>query len=194
MKKAKYLLVALLILSFALSAVSCYMISAQSMNKLKGTYKLTHYTYTPKYERKEGYSPKTIDYVNDEKYLYEDYLVITGSSVGYYVHKDANGNNYVKEISFTTNSGNVSGNNYVGGYAGRANGTHLRNLTNTVTVTGYDYSKHFVSPSTAEDRTAKKLVITFTGVTGTDITWGADGEPVKKPIAVKIVNGEYVVM
>ena len=36
--------------------------------------------------------------------------------------------------------------------------------------------------------------ITFTGVTGTEITWGADGEPVKKPIAVKIVNGEYVVM
>lgn len=36
--------------------------------------------------------------------------------------------------------------------------------------------------------------ITFTGVTGTDITWGADGEPVKKPIAVKIVNGEYVIM
>ncbi len=36
--------------------------------------------------------------------------------------------------------------------------------------------------------------IKFTGVTGTDITWGADGEPVKKPIAVKIVNGEYVVM
>ena len=36
--------------------------------------------------------------------------------------------------------------------------------------------------------------ITFTGVTGTDITWGTDGEPVKKPIAVKIVNGEYVVM
>ena len=101
MKKAKYLLVALLILSFALSAVSCYMISAQSMNKLKGTYKLTHYTYTQKYERKEGYSPKTIDYVNDEKYLYEDYLVITGSSVGYYVHKDANGNNYVKEVNIS---------------------------------------------------------------------------------------------
>ena len=34
--------------------------------------------------------------------------------------------------------------------------------------------------------------ITFTGVTGTDITWGADGEPVKEPIAVKIENGEYV--
>ena len=36
--------------------------------------------------------------------------------------------------------------------------------------------------------------ITVTGVTGTDITWGADGEPGKKPIAVKIVHGEYVVM
>ena len=36
--------------------------------------------------------------------------------------------------------------------------------------------------------------ITFTGVTGTDIAWGADGEPVKAPIAVKIVNGEYVIM
>lgn len=35
--------------------------------------------------------------------------------------------------------------------------------------------------------------ITFTGVTGTNIKWGADGEPVKAPIAVKIVNGEYVV-
>ena len=36
--------------------------------------------------------------------------------------------------------------------------------------------------------------ITFTGVTGSNITWGADGEPVKAPIAVKIVNGEYVIM
>ncbi len=36
---------------------------------------------------------------------------------------------------------------------------------NTVTVTGYDYSKHFVSPSTAKEGNAKKLVITFTGVT-----------------------------
>ena len=35
--------------------------------------------------------------------------------------------------------------------------------------------------------------ITFTGVTGSNITWGADGEPVKAPIAVKIVNGAYEV-
>lgn len=36
--------------------------------------------------------------------------------------------------------------------------------------------------------------ITFTGVTGSNITWDTDGEPVKSPIAVKIVDGEYVVM
>ena len=33
--------------------------------------------------------------------------------------------------------------------------------------------------------------ITYTGVTGTDITWGTDGEPIKAPIAVQIVNGVY---
>ncbi len=36
--------------------------------------------------------------------------------------------------------------------------------------------------------------IEFTGVTGTNITWGVDGEPVKAPIAVKIVDGAYQVL
>lgn len=36
--------------------------------------------------------------------------------------------------------------------------------------------------------------ITFSGTTGDSISWGADGEPNKAPIAIKIVNGEYVVM
>ncbi len=36
--------------------------------------------------------------------------------------------------------------------------------------------------------------ITFDGITGTQITWGADGEPIKAPIAVKIVNGAYEFM
>lgn len=35
--------------------------------------------------------------------------------------------------------------------------------------------------------------ISFTGITGSNITWGADGEPNKAPIVVKIVNGEYVI-
>ena len=71
------------------------------MNKLQGTYKLTKYTYTPAYERKEGYTPKTYDYVNDEEYKYEDYLVITDSDTGYYVHKDASGEAYVKEVTLS---------------------------------------------------------------------------------------------
>ena len=36
--------------------------------------------------------------------------------------------------------------------------------------------------------------MTFSGITGTDITWGADGEPNKAPIVVEIVNGEYVIL
>ncbi|MBQ9862555.1 MAG: ABC transporter substrate-binding protein [Lachnospiraceae bacterium] len=36
--------------------------------------------------------------------------------------------------------------------------------------------------------------ISYTGLTGSDITWGADGEPNKAPIVVEIKNGEYVVL
>ena len=33
--------------------------------------------------------------------------------------------------------------------------------------------------------------ITYSGVTGKDITWGAEGEPSKAPLVVKVVDGEY---
>ncbi len=33
--------------------------------------------------------------------------------------------------------------------------------------------------------------ITYSGVTGKDITWSADGEPSKAPLVVKVVDGEY---
>ena len=36
--------------------------------------------------------------------------------------------------------------------------------------------------------------ISYSGLTGSDITWGADGEPNKAPIVVEIKNGEYVVL
>ncbi len=99
MKKVKYLLAAVLIASVLLSSVGCYMISGQKMDTVKGTYKLTEYTWIEKYERKEGYTPKTINYIEDEDYLYEDYLIITGSGKGYYVHKDAKTPAYVKEVT-----------------------------------------------------------------------------------------------
>lgn len=36
--------------------------------------------------------------------------------------------------------------------------------------------------------------ITFDGVTGKGITWEANGEPTKDPIAVQIKNGAYEIM
>ena len=101
MKKFRILLVALLVIAFAAMLTGCYMISGQKMNKVKGTYKLTNYTHTPSYERREGYTPNTRDYINDEKYLYEDYLIVTGTSTGYYVHKSANEPAYVKEVTLS---------------------------------------------------------------------------------------------
>lgn len=101
MKRIKSLVVLLLLLATLISMTSCYFISSQTMDKLEGTYKLTSYTYTPKHERKEGYTPKRYDYVNDEEYKYEDYLVITGTGTGYYVHKDAKGECYVKEVTLS---------------------------------------------------------------------------------------------
>ncbi len=102
MKKfTKYLLSSLLIIAVLTTTVGCYMISGQKMDRLKGTYKLTTYTYTSKYERKDGYSPTPINYIEDEAYQYEDYLVITGSGTGYYIHKDAKTPAYSKEVTLS---------------------------------------------------------------------------------------------
>ncbi len=101
MRIFKRLLAVLLIVAFALSASGCYVISAQRMWRVKGTYKLTDYTYTPQYEKKEGYTPRTYDYVEDEEYRYEVYLIVTGEATGYYVYKDANTEAYYKKISLS---------------------------------------------------------------------------------------------
>ena len=101
MKKAKIAVALLLVMALAVSMASCYVISPQRMRRVQGTYKLTTYTYTPSHERKEGYTPTTYDYVNDDKYKYEDYLVITGSGTGYYAHRDASGDAYVKEVTLS---------------------------------------------------------------------------------------------
>ena len=95
------LLVVLLVIAFAVNFAGCYMVSGQKMDRVKGTYNLTNYTYTPSHERKEGRTPRHYDYINDEKYLYEDYLIVTGSSTGYYVHKEANAPAYVKEVTLS---------------------------------------------------------------------------------------------
>jgi len=101
MKKTKGLLILLLALSLLIMSVGCYAVSGQEMDDVKGTYKLTRYTRINKYERKEGYTPKTINYIEDEEYKYEDYLIVTGNNKGYYVHKDAKNSAYAKEVTLT---------------------------------------------------------------------------------------------
>lgn len=101
MKILKKSLIVLLVMSILTSLFGCYTISAQKMSNVKGTYKLTHYTYTPSYERREGYTPTHRNYITDEKYLYEDYLIVTGSGTGYYVHKSADTDAYVKEVTLS---------------------------------------------------------------------------------------------
>ncbi len=100
MRKMKRLLCLLLIAALLVGFSGCYVIRGQKMNRLKGTYKLTYYTYTPSYDIGSE-PPETRDYVNGEKYLWEDYLVITGTDMGYYIHKDVNTPAYVKEVKLT---------------------------------------------------------------------------------------------
>ena len=97
MRKIKYWLVVLLIVAFSMLSFGCYAVQGQKMKTVKGTYKLVHYTYTPSYERKEGYTPTTIDYIADRGY--EVYLVVTGTNMGYYVHKDNNTSAYSMEVT-----------------------------------------------------------------------------------------------
>lgn len=115
MKNVKRLFAVILTVIWMVALAGCYTISGQKMRTVKGTYKLTNYTYTPKYERKEGYTPRTFNYLEDEEYQYEDYLIITGTSMGYYVHKEANSPAYVKEVtlSYEYNAENSSKVEYV---------------------------------------------------------------------------------
>ena len=101
MKTIKRLFAATLIAALMLTLAGCYTISGQKMKNVQGTYKLTSYTYTPTYERKEGYTPRTYNYLEDEEYQYEDYLIITGTGMGYYVHKEAGSAAYVKEVTLS---------------------------------------------------------------------------------------------
>ncbi len=100
-KLTKYLLSVLLVAATLTTTVGCYIISGQKIDKVKGTYKLTTYTYIEKHERKDGYTPTTINYIEDAAYQYEDYLVITGSGTGYYIHKDAKTPAFAKEVTLS---------------------------------------------------------------------------------------------
>ena len=101
MRRLKYLVTSVLVVLVVFMSFGCYMVSGQKMDRVKGTYKLTNYTRIPQYERREGYTPKTINYLTDEDYQYEDYLIVTGNGSGYYVHKDVNTPAYSKEVTLS---------------------------------------------------------------------------------------------
>lgn len=102
MKKAlRRAMAVLLTLSLLLLLSGCYVVSPQPMRRVRGTYLLTSYTVTPAHERRPGYTPVTYDYVAGEAYRYTDYLVVTDSGKGYYVHKAADAPAYVREISLS---------------------------------------------------------------------------------------------
>lgn len=68
----------------------CYFTNPQKMKNLKGTYELTSYTRTA------GNTNAVTDYL--EKYGYVEYLIVTGTSTGYLVHKDNNTEAYAMEV------------------------------------------------------------------------------------------------
>ncbi|MBQ7369346.1 MAG: hypothetical protein IJW58_00045 [Clostridia bacterium] len=77
-----------MILATALTMVflaGCYVVQAQPMKNVKGTYQLTKYTYTRAYDHGKP-KPTAIDYIVDRGF--EEYLVVTGTGAGYFVHKD----------------------------------------------------------------------------------------------------------
>ena len=86
MKQTRQLLAVLLVIALLFSLAGCTVIMPQRMYRLKGTYKLVQYTVTPAGEDRGA---ATVDYIGGEDYLYEDYLIVTGESTGYYVHKAA---------------------------------------------------------------------------------------------------------
>lgn len=166
MKKfAKYFLSTLLILSLLASATGCYMVSAQKMSTVKGTYKLVTYTYIPSYERREGYSPKVYNYIEDEAYKYEDYLVVTGTGTGYYVHKEANAPAYAKEVTLSyeydpEDSGKIQYVTFNDALSVNAtSGTHKLGVTKNglnYSKAGFDYTELITKrPMRSEDITVR---------------------------------------
>lgn len=80
MKKLKIWASTLLLVMLIVMSAGCYVVKGQRMSRVKGTYELTRYTRT------DGKTSEVTDYI--EEYGYRVYLVVTGSSEGYYVYQD----------------------------------------------------------------------------------------------------------
>ena len=100
MKMMKRLIAVLLAATLLFALSGCYVISAQKMYRVKGTYVLSQYTVTPKHER-DGTTPTTYNYVEDSEHLYKDYLIVTGEGEGYYVHSEKDSAPTVQRVTLS---------------------------------------------------------------------------------------------
>ena len=89
-KKLRILGIVLLTLLLTVASFGCYMISSQTMDKVKGTYELTRYTRT------NGGDGTVTNYIEDHGY--KVYLVVTGTSEGYYVFSSTATPAYRREV------------------------------------------------------------------------------------------------
>lgn len=95
MKFFKKILTSLLIIVSFMLCVGCYFINAQTMKDVRGTYKLTAYTRTYS-NPSEGQS---IDYIKDNGW--EAYLIVTGSSEGWFAMKTSETAAYAKQVTLS---------------------------------------------------------------------------------------------
>ena len=99
MKKLRSICIAIATMLMTVFALSgCMIVNGQKMKNVKGTYKLTQYSYRRAYDSDKT-PPNTINYIED--YGYEVYLVVTGGTDGYYVHKDNNTPAYCVKVQLS---------------------------------------------------------------------------------------------
>ena len=78
MKKLKIVVISLLLFVLAFSVTGCYSVVPQKMWRVKGTYRLTNYSFST--------SGVSVDYLEQKEIV--AYLVVTGKSEGYYIYQD----------------------------------------------------------------------------------------------------------
>ena len=93
MKKLRILTPLLLVLAILFLSSGCYIVSGQKMKNVKGTYELTSYSRT------NGKTNAVTNYM--EVNGYKAYLVVTGTSEGYYVYLDNNTAPTYRKITLT---------------------------------------------------------------------------------------------
>ena len=106
MKRLKIFAIIALGIAFTLLIAGCYMVSGQTMSKVQGTYELTSYSRT------NGKNNSVTDYVADG---YKAYLIVTGTSEGYYVIDDGETQPYYRmaTLSYLYNAEDSSKVEYV---------------------------------------------------------------------------------